>query len=296
MNDSKNNRWRALRIAVIGMALLNLIALFAFNYQLPSFLRFSSKKTSAVKESPLETACPYTFQLSSNTLSYDGTGSLNLLDGVSLTKQDGTSADFEIFAHISTGDSLDHKIITYSADTDAGQVTTKRNLTLDNYSGPSLVLPSTLPALAEDQLDSILEYMPTDGSFAAADGYGNDITSAVSVKYTIEPADPSLVHFVFSVTNLFNDTTSASADLIIVSSRPILVLTQTEVVLSKGASFQPLSYIQKAEDLQGRDLTSRIQIDGTIDVNTPGVYPLTYSVTDASGHQSLPQVLTVTIP
>lgn len=296
MNDSKNNRWRALRIAVIGVALLNLIALFAFNYQLPSVLRFPSKKTSAVKESTLETACPYTIHLDSDTLSYDGTGSLNLLDGVSLTRQDGSYADFEIFAHISTGDAMNHKIITYSADTDAGQVTAKRNLTLDNYTGPSLVLPSALPSVAEQELDSLLTQMPADGSFAARDGFGKDITSAVTAEYTIDPANPTLVHFVFSVTNLFNDTTSAAADLVIVSSRPILLLTQTEVVLSKGASFQPLSYVQKAEDQRGRDLTSRIQVSGTVDVNTPGVYPLTYTVTTEQGDTSLPQLLTVTIP
>lgn len=295
MKPRKRNGFQILQIVLVVIALFNLIALFLFDYTLPSFSVFQPEENELTTQEPTETQSPYSIQFDSNTITYDGTKELDLLSGVSVVKNDGTILKSDVFAHIVTGETLHDKVITYSVDTDAGRITANRNLKLINYTGPSLVLPEELPKVSEALLDSILTYMPTDGSFIATDGFGNNITSAVTADYTIDPRDPSLVHYVFSIKNMFNDMASVAADIIIESNRPVLVLTQTAVTLPKGTSFQPLLYVENAKDSQGNSLLHRIHINGTVDVNTPGTYLLTYSVKDTNEETSLPQQLVVTV-
>jgi len=63
----------------------------------------------------------------------------------------------------------------------------------------------------------------------------------------------------------------------------IISLAQGETYLDAGAS---------AADAAGRDLSSKIQVSGldTLDIHHPGLYPLTYTVSDAAGNAAKPVV------
>lgn len=54
------------------------------------------------------------------------------------------------------------------------------------------------------------------------------------------------------------------------------------VSVPQGGPFDPMAGV-RASDLEDGDLTNRIQVSGTVDVNTPGSYMLVYSVTDSGG-------------
>lgn len=285
------------KFLVVVLAIANLIALFIFEYEIPGFLRpviseFYSEETSAQAEDVLEEPV---FHFTTDTLTYDGTSTLNLLDGVSLTKSDGSVSNLDIFVHIKTGSSLTKKIIEYSADTPQGQVSATRNLELENYSGPVLQIPDTLPEITEEQLNTILSFMPKDGSFYAHDGYGKDISNSVTSDYTINLDDPSIIHYVFSVTNSFNDTVSVFADLTLNRTRPVVLLSDDFVTLEINAEFNPLEYIILAEDVDGTSLLQEVKVDGELNLRVPGRYTLTYTVTSDDQITSLPQTLTIVI-
>ncbi len=55
------------------------------------------------------------------------------------------------------------------------------------------------------------------------------------------------------------------------------------VRIEEGTPFDPLEGVT-ADDLEDGDLTAEIEVVGTVDVNTVGVYELVYSVTDSSGN------------
>lgn len=287
------------KFIIIIFSVYNLAALFLFDYQLPDFLSSDaaqpSESTPVEAESSDNTETSYNIQFDSDTLTYDGSSKLDLLEGVSITAADGSTYDAEIFARINTGDSLTEKEVIYTADLPDGQISATRPLILKNYTGPSITLPSELPDMEEDNLSELLEHMPSDGSFSADDGFGNDLTDSVDISYTVDENNPSIIHYIFTVTNLYNDTTSVSADLTIDSSRPILVLSQKEVTISQNSQFQALNYVEKAEDSEGNSLFHRIDIHGELDVNTPGTYTLTYVVSTTDGVSSAPQTLTVTV-
>ena len=283
------------KIAIVGLAIINLMALFVFEYEVPEILKFWDKKDEVIiNESDNADTSAYFITFESEELVYDGTNELNLMSGVSVNKPDGPVTNTEVFANIVTADSLNQKEVVYSIDAPDGQVKASRKLTLVNYTGPSLVLPETMPEVKEADLDTYVTLMPTDGTFVAKDGYGKDITAQVSADYTIDAANPTVVHFVFSVTNMFNDRVAVPADITIDSDRPILVLKQSLVTIAKGGSFQPLDYIEKAETQSGADLLHTMAVEGNVDVNTPGKYSITYTVED-NGIKSVPQKLEVVV-
>lgn len=285
------------KFLVVMLAVGNLVALFIFDYKIPDFLRpalsefYPEQIPTQVEEVPAKPM----FQFTSDTLTYDGTSTLDLLDGVSLIKSDGSVSNLDIFVHIKTGSSLTQKIIEYTADTSQGQVSAERKLELKNYSGPKLKLPDSLPEITEEQLDTILSLMPTDGSFYADDGYGKDITNAVTTEYTVDLNDPSTIHYVFSITNSFNDTVSVSADLTLQRTRPVILLSNDFITIERNTEFNPLEYIILAEDIDGTSLLQKVKIDGELNLRVPGQYTLTYTVTSDDKITSLPQTLTVVI-
>lgn len=299
MKSKKNPVFSICKFLITILALANLAALFLFEYKLPDFFHF--KNSEEDQEVPVTisvsevNSSDYTIVFNSDLLIFDGTSELDLLEGVSLISPDGQPADNEIFAHITTGASLDQKIVEYSADTESGSVCASRGLRLENYSGPSITLPGTLPEIDESQTNSIIDYMPDDGSFFANDGYGNDITRAVSVSHAYDEDNPTLIHYTFTVTNLFNDTVSVQADVSLGAAGPFITLKESEVTIARGSSFQPLVYVENAADADGNSLFDRINIEGTVDSNTPGTYILIFSVTTADGKSSPSKELKITV-
>ena len=67
--------------------------------------------------------------------------------------------------------------------------------------------------------------------------------------------------------------------------------------IAKGTQIDRLSYVKDIQDDKDStsDLYRKIQITGTVDVNTPGTYELTYYVVDSNGNASNGAVLTIVV-
>lgn len=78
---------------------------------------------------------------------------------------------------------------------------------------------------------------------------------------------------------------------------PRFYLTTYYVEINRGTQIDRLSYVKDIEDDtdQTNELYRKIQITGTVDVNTPGTYELTYYVVDSNGNASNGAVLTIVV-
>lgn len=78
---------------------------------------------------------------------------------------------------------------------------------------------------------------------------------------------------------------------------PRFYLTTYYVEIEKGTQIDRLSYVKDIEDDKDatNELYRKIQITGTVDVNTPGTYELTYYVVDSNGNASNGAVLTIVV-
>ncbi|WP_243228830.1 GH92 family glycosyl hydrolase [Microbacterium sp. CIAB417] len=67
-----------------------------------------------------------------------------------------------------------------------------------------------------------------------------------------------------------------------------------EAEVTQGQPFDPLEGVTAVDEIDG-DVSAAIQVEGTVDVRTPGSYPLVYRVADKAGNETVfERVVTVT--
>ena len=78
---------------------------------------------------------------------------------------------------------------------------------------------------------------------------------------------------------------------------PALALTSSELTITAGTAFDPMSVVKDAvDDVDSRDtLYQRISANGSYDTAAPGTYTIEYFVTDSSGNTSDPQIFTLKV-
>ncbi|MDO4556644.1 MAG: hypothetical protein Q4B70_16130, partial [Lachnospiraceae bacterium] len=128
-----------LKYVVTTVAVINLVLLFVFHYELPSFIQHKLNKENeeALASGTAANAETLTIHFDSDELVYSGKGDLNLTKGVTVTRDNGVEVKASLYSDISAGENQSQKIITYTAEDSYGNSgTATRTLTLKKYKGP----------------------------------------------------------------------------------------------------------------------------------------------------------------
>lgn len=314
-NHSKSNGGHFFKtffqIILFFLASGNLIALFVFNYNLPGLQKITGPSyaagtnTTIASPESLETTnknenftdTSLTINVPDGILSYNGIGTLDLAEGVTVTDTSGNLVDCDIFTSIKAGASSKNKIIEYSVeDADGNRITAERTLKLgDNYHGPSIEVNGDIPTLTKEELNHITTLLIDSNLLKGDDGFGQDITSSItaSVKSTDNLNGSSIV--TLNVVNMLNDTVSKDISVSVEIDGPILKLSTNRVTINRGSRFDALRYVEFARDKNGQSLSSRIRVSGSVDTNTPGEYSVEIYATDYDGVKTPVQTLKVTV-
>ena len=217
------------------------------------------------------------FSFDPETLVYDGTGELDLLEGVTLEGYNEEQLKKMVYIRISTGDSLSEKIIEYTADTDDGRVRSMRNLLLRNYNGPSIVLPDEMPTVTMGTVDHIKDLMPEGKTYRVDDGFGNDAREHVQIDAARSPVNSSEVNYTFILENAFGDRTVAKADATISDAPATIILTDTVITIRTSDYFDPYMYVQSATTADGDSAMDEVICD-EIDTSAAGEYIVNYEL------------------
>lgn len=217
------------------------------------------------------------FVFDPETLVYDGTGDIDLLEGVTLEGYNEEQLKKMVYIRISTGDSLSEKKIEYTADIDDGRVRSMRNLLLRNYNGPSIVLPDEMPTVTMSTVDNIKDLMPEGKTYRADDGFGNDMRAYVQIDAARSPINSSKVNYTFILENAFGDRTAAQADAIISDVPATIILTDASVTVRTGEYFAPYDFILSATAADGSSVIGEVTCN-EIDTSIPGEYLVNYEV------------------
>lgn len=233
--------------------------------------------------------------LDSDSLTYDGEGELDLMEGVRAEDKDGTNLTNQVYASMKSGDTLSEKIIQYSVEDANGNLAyATRTLHLKNYSGPSIQIQNP-PSIYKSQLANLPTMLQNSGVLKADDGFGNDITASVTSTYVPDPTVKNAYLVTFSVTNLYNDLCSEKASFPLILDGPIVMLTTNAVTLEQGSTFRPADYVASASDPNDGDISSSVTVQGDLDMKTPGTYTLQFSAVNSNGEQADPETLVVTV-
>ena len=301
-----------IKILISLAALLNLAALFLFDYQIPGqwhlserlhmpFLaRFETRQTefifqeteSEMKQSGIHIEVP------AGSIIYNGTGELDLMNNVFVVNADGTSAgDIPVKTKISAGNGRREKIVTYTAETPDGEVlTATRGLSLGNrYTGPSIKVQGNMPWCPEGGAEDYAKTLIESGAVVAEDGFENDITADIRTRLKRYDASLEEATITVSVTNRYEDSYSTEVQVPMNTTGIVLIMTGERAEVEYGSSFSSLPYIQECYDREGNDLTDNVVREGDVDTYTPGDYEITVYTTDSEGTKSIVRHMTITV-
>lgn len=79
------------------------------------------------------------------------------------------------------------------------------------------------------------------------------------------------------------------------SDVPSLTLNETAVTLKTGTNFNISRYVKSATDVNGKNLSRNVHVDGEYDMNTPGEYELSVYVVNSAGKKSEAEIFTLTV-
>lgn len=192
-----------------------------------------------------------TITFEEETLSYDGTGLFDAMNGVSAKDADGK--------------------VVYA----------KRKLELINYQKPSLEVRDSLQ-LDASELSSLITYLHDEGLLKATDGFSQDVTSAVTYRRTKK--SKGRYEIVFSYTNAFHDTVTQTVNASISGdvSDPEIMLSQSSVTIAVGSEFLPTQYLVSATD-GPYAATDRVQVTSYVNTAVAGNYRVVYELTSGDG-------------
>ena len=222
-------------------------------------------------------------------LTYDGTGEIDLLRGVSLNGITGQPLHDLVFTKIQDGSHTSEKIIIYSADTENGKATARRTLKLINYHKPDVTLPDDLPEVTPDTAGSIVSLLLDEGTLSVDDGFGNEAADKLTASYETDSRNSSILHYTFFYDSMFGDDIYRKVDTKMTGS-PVLILRENEVTVPRDSDYNPFDNIVSATDADGEDAKKDVVCTGRVNTSKPGIYPVTYTLNDVS----LTAVMTVT--
>ncbi len=277
---------KALQNAIGISAVAVLVILFAVVF-------FAEKKDTSPKTQPQEASGTITFD--KDEIVYDGTGSLDLMEGVVAKDSSGNNVNDKVDVMLTGDSTLNRKTVRYTfLDKSGASVSAKRTLVMKNYNGPSLNVEADL-VLKADDLGDLINVLKNKGSLSAEDGYGRDITSQVKCvrekkangEYTME----------FTVVNGYEDSKSATATAFIEGDvpDPEIKLSEKEVTLRKTEFFDPLRYVVFASDTVSHNATGEIQVTSSVQPSVPGKYKVVYRLYSADKTAITTEVLKVSI-
>ena len=218
------------------------------------------------------------FKFDPEELTFDGTGKLDLLKGVSLKGYNAQELKTMVFTRIYGGENLSKKVIEYTADTKDGRVRSKRTLNLENYSGPKITLPDEIPSVTPGTIDSLASLLNAKNGYVVDDGFGNDAREHVDISYRKEMTDSSLVHYTIALDNMFGDRDVAKVDVVLSGTPSHLILTDSQITVRVGETFDPTLYIAVAERADGTSAIGSVNIQGNVDTTKEGTYMLTFEL------------------
>ena len=231
-------------------------------------------------------------EFENEALHYDGTGALNLMEGVRAVDADGSDVTDQVTAVVSAGDNMTKKRIRYSVFSDDGEETVGyRQLILENYAGPGIETADTLSLDAEELSDPAV-HLSESGQMTVQDGFGKD--AADQVTWIREKTAPGTYDITFTYVNQFSDTAERTVPVSVNGETEDLTITllTDEAEIPLGTEFDPEDYLEISDPTGS---ASSVQVTGEVDTEREGRYSVYYTVISSDRTQRAGVLLKVEV-
>lgn len=226
----------------------------------------------------------------SEELVFDGSDTLDLMEGVYIDDGKGNDITSEGSAVITAEGTIDRKIVSYSCIDAAGNMlTAKRVLIMEGYTGPTLEVPRTL-ALDAENTDNLIAYLQSENLLVAYDGFGKNITTEVT--HQRERTSKGYYKMTFRIVNDYGDekTVSVNAKITGEVSDPDFELYDESISVRKDITFEPMKYVVSRTSNVGNIIT-----DSSVNTTIPGEYRVIYTAYSTDKTVKTTKVMNVTV-
>ena len=223
---------------------------------------------------------------------YDGTGALDLMEGVHAVDADGGDVTDLVTAVVSAGDNITEKRIRYSVFSGDGEETVGcRQLILENYMGPTIETADALSLEAEELADPAV-HLSESGQMTVQDGFGKD--AADQVTWIREKTAPGTYDITFTYVNQFSDTAERTVPVSVNGETEDLTITllTEEAVIPLGSEFHPEDYLEISDPTGS---ASSVQVTGEVDMEKEGRYSVYFTVLSTDRTQRAGTLLKVQV-
>ncbi|PFH87014.1 immunoglobulin-like domain-containing protein [Bacillus sp. AFS088145] len=158
---------------------------------------------------------------------------------------------------------------------DAESNTTKITFTIDK----------TKPELsgAADTIIQVGSPFDSKSGVTVTDNVDGDLTSKIQVSGSVDNQKPGEYQLVYSTTDSAGNTATSIRKITVIDSTKPVFSGAADTIIQVGSSFDSKSGVTVTDNVDG-DLTSKIQVSGSVDNQKPGEYQLVYSATDSAGN------------
>lgn len=179
----------------------------------------------------------------------------------------------------------------YNDQTGYGLIDIGKTLSLVSESVKPTVKDTTAPVLTL-RGRQVMEIMKGDifiePGYTATDNTDGDITNKVAVTGTVDVNTPGVYRLEYKVSDTAGNTSTAARTVEVMFSdtaAPVLTLKGNQsMLITQGNSFIEPGYTA-TDDVDG-DITGKVTVTGTVNVNVLGEYKLEYRVSDTAGNSS----------
>jgi VCBS repeat-containing protein len=175
--------------------------------------------------------------------------------------------------------------LTYTVSDSAGN-------TADPVTRQVVVADSTKPVLSLVGGAEVLHELGTaytDAGATASDNIDGDLSASIVITGEVNVQTPGIYTLTYTVSDSAGNTADPVTRQVVVadSTKPVLSLVGgAEVLHELGTAYTDAGAI--ASDNIDGDLSASIVITGEVNVQTPGTYTLTYTVSDSAGNTADP--------
>lgn len=282
-----------LKTLVALAAAANLVALFVYRYEMPSWLRRSRPTSTPVEEAyaqnngqPDKTDEHLVIPLV--PVNYSGEADLDgmIMDDVYVEGADGQPIDDAVITYEILPDEAQKKTVRYHAEWGGGQSLTEdraMNLTA-RYTGPTITLLGMPPEIDPGFADSYVAVLEDRNIIYADDGFGNDVTDQVLASFEGLSDEEPEAKMTLTLENQVLDTAEMEMTVHVQGYNGIvLVLTDYSITLTVGDEFNPRDYVEYAHDEEGNDRKENVRYYNYVDTSEPGEYYVEFWVWNSEG-------------
>jgi hypothetical protein len=147
------------------------------------------------------------------------------------------------------------------------------------------IIETTITLIGDNPLLLEVGNSFTDPGAIALDINGNDISNLIDVAGSVDTNTVGIYTLTYTLSDSNGNIISAvsrTVNVVYVSAPTITLVGDNPFILEVGSLFTDPG--ATALDSYDGDLTNSIQVTGTVDTNTVGIYTLNYGVTDSSGN------------